>query len=129
MNIAIQNPIIFKKKLDRMTRLSEKRNKAVNNFWDKERERILSNKSTTRNWSAEQRFRILKGDKPNVNGKTMQGHHTYSVSKYPHLAGKHEVIFPATFEEHLYNWHRINFSDYRYNLCHRTICWNFNTNC
>lgn len=97
------------KKLDRMTRLSEKRNKAVNDFWDKERERISNNKSTTRNWSAEHRFQILKGNKPKVNGKTMQGHHTYSVSKYPHLAGRHEVIFPATFEEHLYNWHGGNF--------------------
>jgi len=35
------------------------------------------------------------------NGKPIQGHHTFSVSKYPHLAGKGEGIYPATDNEHL----------------------------
>lgn len=39
------------------------------------------------------------------------GHHTYSASKYPHLADKGEVIYPATFNEHLNKWHGKNFKN------------------
>lgn len=39
------------------------------------------------------------------NEKPIQGHHTFSVSKYPHLAGKGEGIYPATNNEHLNGWH------------------------
>lgn len=99
------------RKFDRTKRLSDKRRESVKEFWEIERERIISHKPTTRNWTAEQRKEILNGGRPKVNGKTMQGHHTYSVSKYPHLAGDHRVIFPVTFEEHLYVWHGGNFSN------------------
>ena len=41
----------------------------------------------------------------------IQGHHSYSVSKYPHLAGKSAIIYPATFNEHLNGWHGGNFKN------------------
>ena len=96
-------------KYDRIKRLSDKRKEAVKAFWEMESERIKNHQRTTRHWTAEQRAEILKGGRPKVNGKTMQGHHTYSVSKYPQLAGYHNVIFPVTFAEHLYDWHGGNF--------------------
>ena len=51
-----------------------------------------------------------------VNGqlimvKTIQGHYSYSVSKYPHLADKGEVIYPATANEHLNGWHGGNYKN------------------
>lgn len=97
------------RKLDRTNRLSTKRKDAVNDFWIAERDRIINKELPTRNWTAEQRNEILRGGRPKVNGQTMQGHHTYSVSKYPHLAGNHQVIYPVTFQEHLYVWHGGNF--------------------
>ena len=97
------------RKLDRINRLNAKRKAAVNDFWVAERERIINNEPTTRNWTAEQRLIILNGGRPKVNGKTIQGHHTYSVSQFPHLAGNHKVIYPVNFEEHLYEWHGGNF--------------------
>lgn len=93
------------KKLDRMTRLDKKRKRAVKVFWRKERIRIKKGLPLTRNWTAEQRSDILRKKTPKINGKSMQGHHTYSVNKYPHLAGNHNIIFPVSFEEHLYYWH------------------------
>ena len=99
------------KKYNRTDRLSAKRKRAVNDFWIAERERIVNNDRTTRNWNSVQRLEIIKGKKPKVNGKTMQGHHTYSVSKYPQLAGNHRVIFPVSFQEHLYEWHGGNFNN------------------
>lgn len=99
------------RKLDRTKRLSVKRKTAVNDFWIAERDRIINNEPTTRNWTAEQRRDILNGNPPKVKGKTMQGHHTYSVSKFPHLADNHKVIYPVTFEEHLYYWHGGNFKN------------------
>ena len=98
------------RKLDRTKRLSDKRQESVKEFWEAERNRIISHKPTTRNWTAEQRKTIIDGGRPKSNGRTMQGHHTYSVSKYPHLAGNHRVIYPVSFEEHLYEWHGGNFN-------------------
>lgn len=98
-------------KYDTLSRLAKRRKKGVNEFWKQERRRIKKGERTTRNWTAKQRDDILHNRKPKVNGKSMQGHHTYSVSKYPHLANKGEVIFLATFEEHLYVWHGGNFKN------------------
>lgn len=55
----------------------------------------------------------IKEIKRRINNRTatMQGHHTYSVSHYPHLAGNHKVIYPVSFEEHLYEWHGGNFKN------------------
>ena len=54
-------------------------------------------------------FRILlvmfNAKRAKFDGKTLQGHHTYSASQYPHLANRPEVIFPVTFNEHFYGWH------------------------
>ena len=99
------------RKYDRIKRLSVKRKDAVNDFWIAERERLLNNEPGTRNWTAEQRKIIIHGGRPKVNGKTMQGHHTYSVSVFPQLAGNHKVIYPVSFEEHLYEWHGGNFKN------------------
>lgn len=89
-------------------RFSERRKAGVNDFWAKEAERI-QNGNPTRQWNSKQIKAILNGDRPKYKGKTIQGHHTYSASKYPHLANRGEVVFPATFEEHLYGWHGGNF--------------------
>lgn len=97
------------KKYNSMDRLAKRRQKGVNEFWKQERRRIKKGEPTTRNWTPEQRQAIIQSRRPSVNGKSMQGHHAYSVSKYPHLANKGEVIFPVTFEEHLYDWHGGNF--------------------
>jgi hypothetical protein len=51
-------------------------------------------------WSPKQKADILKGKRPKHSGKTIQGHHSYSVSKYPLLADKGEIIYTATFNEH-----------------------------
>ncbi|MBO4637379.1 MAG: hypothetical protein J5685_09570 [Clostridiales bacterium] len=97
------------KKFDSMNRLAQRRKEGVKDFWKQERRRIKKGERTTRNWTAEQRNAILHNNIPKVNGKSMQGHHSYSVSKYPHLANKGEAIFPVTFAEHLYDWHGGNF--------------------
>ncbi len=86
-------------------RLTNRRNEAIREFWKNERRLIKNNLPTTRNWSAEQRKDILAGKRPKFNGKAIASHHTYSVSKYPHLSNRKELIFPATFYEHVYGWH------------------------
>ncbi len=53
--------------------------------------------------SNEQIEEVLNNNVPKYNGKAITGHHSYSASKYPHLADKGEVIYPATFNEHLIN--------------------------
>ncbi len=99
------------KKYDSMNRLAKRRKAGVNEFWKQERRRIMKGEPTTRNWTAEQREAILHNKRPTVNGKSLQGHHSYSVSKYPHLANRGEVIIPVTFEEHFYVWHGGNFQN------------------
>mgnify|MGYP001305313920 CR=1 FL=1 len=97
------------KKLEWNKKISAKRQDAVNEFWDQEQIRLQKGENGTRNWSPQQKADILNGKRPTYNGKTIQGHHTYSVSKYPHLSGNNEVIYPATFNEHLKGWHGGNF--------------------
>lgn len=99
------------KKFYSMERLAKRRKNGVNDFWKQERRRIKNGEPTTRSWTAAQRQAILDFKRPRVDGKPFQGHHSYSVSKYPHLANRGEVIFPATFEEHLYDWHGGNFKN------------------
>lgn len=53
----------------------------------------------------------MEGKKPKYNGKTLQGHHSYSVSQYPHLAGRSEVIWPVTANEHFRGWHGGNWKN------------------
>lgn len=86
-------------------RLSARRKEAITQFWKNERKLIKRNLPTTRNWSAEQRQAILSGKQPKYKGKTMASHHTYSVAKYPHLANRKELIYPATYYEHVHGWH------------------------
>lgn len=86
-------------------RLAKRRNKGVTDFWKEEQRRLKSGERGTRNWTEEQRNDILALKNPKYNGKAMHAHHTFSVSKYPHLSDKAEVIWPATAEEHLKGWH------------------------
>ena len=86
-------------------RFAKRRRDGVDGFWLEERKRILNGEPATRQWSDEQRQMIINGVKPNFEGKTLQGHHTYSASQYPHLANRSEVIYPATFHEHFHGWH------------------------
>ena len=90
-------------------RFNKRRQQAIDAFWKDERNRILSGQPWTRQWTEEQKAAILAKKRPKFNGKTLQGHHTYSASKYPHLSNRSEVIYPVTFDEHLYEWHGGNF--------------------
>ena len=90
-------------------RFKNRRDAGVDAFWEQERQRILNGERTTRNWSNEQIEDVLNNNVPKYNGKAITGHHSYSASKYPHLADKGEVIYPATFNEHLNKWHGRNY--------------------
>jgi len=86
------------------------RKDAVEKFWQKEQVRV-QNGEGTRNYTQDMIDDILAGNRPQYEGKTLQGHHAYSVSEYPHLAGKNEVIYPATYREHFQQWHGGNWSN------------------
>ncbi|SDB40096.1 LXG domain of WXG superfamily protein [Pseudobutyrivibrio sp. YE44] len=90
-------------------KIRQRRSEGVKEFWNQERERILNNEPTTRDWNSEQKDAIINGKTPQYDGKPISGHHTYSVSEYPHLANRGEVIFPATQNEHLNGWHGGNY--------------------
>lgn len=92
-------------------RFSARRREGVKQFWNQERERIINGESITRNWTTEQIQDILNGRTPKYDGKPIQGHHSYSVSKYPHLADKGEIIYPVTPNEHLKGWHGGNYKN------------------
>ena len=92
-------------------RFAERRKAGVNEFWKQERRRIKAGVQPTRDWSDEQRADILSGGRPKYEGRTIQGHHSYSASRYPHLANRGEIIYPVTFDEHLFGWHGGNFSN------------------
>lgn len=93
------------------SRFAKRRKEGVRQFWVQEQMRILTGKQTTREWSDSQKQAILSSKRPKYNGKTIQGHHTYSASRYPHLANQGAIIFPVTFDEHLYGWHGGNFNN------------------
>ncbi|RHJ05896.1 T7SS effector LXG polymorphic toxin [Bacillus sonorensis] len=108
LNKKVKNRTITKeewKRLEWNKRFKKRRDLGVDNFWEQERRRVQNNEEPTINWTKEQRESIESGHLPKHNGKTIIGHHTYSASKYPHLANKGEVIYPVTFKEHLYRWH------------------------
>ena len=98
--------------LDWSRRFSKRRSKGVAKFLREERRRIRKGLPTTRNWSAEQKKDILQKKHPKYNGQSMQFHHTYPAAIYPHLADKHEIIFPATRREHIEGWHGENTRNY-----------------
>ncbi|MEK4005965.1 HNH endonuclease [Paenibacillus sp. FSL H3-0333] len=107
-NKKVDNRTITKEEWKRLQwnkRLDSRRDEGVQKFWDQERARIRNGEQTTREWSQEQINDILNDKAPTFNGKTITGHHAYSVSKNPHLADKGEIIYPATFKEHLKRWH------------------------
>ncbi len=99
------------KRIESDRRFNKRRKAGVENFWKQEKRRIMKGLPTTRPWNSQQRKDIIIGNRPKYNGKTIQGHHTYSASKYPHLANKGELIFPVTFDEHLNGWHGGNFKN------------------
>ncbi|MGG1158451.1 hypothetical protein ABE237_20520 [Brevibacillus formosus] len=93
------------KRLEWNRRLAKRRDAGVKEFWQQEKRRIKNGEPTTRNWTQEQKDAILSNQVPTFNGKPITGHHAYSVSKYPHLANRGEIIYPATVKEHLIRWH------------------------
>jgi len=86
-------------------RFNKRRNDGVKRFWRQERARLLRGEKGTRNWTEEQKNDIIHNKTPKFNGKIIVGHHSYSASNYPHLANLGEIIYPATFREHLRGWH------------------------
>jgi len=110
----IDNRTITKVEYEQYTwnkKFAKHRDLGVKEFWYQKRQRLLNGKTPTRNWTTEQANEILNGGRPKFNGKTMQGHHSYSASQYPHLANKGEIIYPATFDEHFYGWHGGNWRE------------------
>ena len=97
------------KEIQSENRFRRRRSKAFNDFWKDEASRIKHNLPTTRQWTPEQKRDIINNRRPKYKGKTIEGHHTYSASLYPHLANKSHVIFPATYEEHKNDWHGGNY--------------------
>ena len=90
-------------------RFRERRKNGVKRFWRQERERLLRGERGTRNWTKEQRAAIIRGETPKFKGLYVIGHHSYSAVKYPHLADKGEIIYPATSREHFRGWHGGNY--------------------
>ena len=90
-------------------RFAKRRNIGVETFWRQERARILNGQKPTRNWSAEQLDDIIHSRIPRFEGQAIHGHHTYSASRFPHLANRGEVIYPATRREHHKGWHGGNY--------------------
>ncbi|MBC6971801.1 cytoplasmic protein [Bacillus sp. Xin] len=112
LKLKIENRTITKEEYESYIwnkKFSVRRRKGVDEFWNQEQERILNGETPSRNWTEEQIQDILNNKKAKFNGETLQGHHTYSAAKYPHLADKGEVIFPLTHREHFYGWHGRNY--------------------
>ena len=99
------------KQLEWNRRFSNRRSRGVKRFWSQERKRLLNGENGTRNWTPSQKQDIINRKTPRFNGKALEGHHSYSASKYPHLADKGDVIFPVTENEHLNGWHGGNFDN------------------
>ncbi|WP_167434183.1 hypothetical protein [Paenibacillus silvae] len=93
------------KRLEWNKRLARRRDAGVKEFRQQEKRRMKNGEPKTRNWSQEQKEAILSNKVPSYNEKTITGHHAYSVSKYPHLANRGEIIYPATVKEHITRWH------------------------
>ncbi len=90
-------------------RLSKRRKSGIDKFWDNEKMLLKLTGKGTRNWSIDQTYDILSGEKPKFNNQTLQSHHAFSVSQYPHLANSWMVIYPATKKEHFKGWHGGNY--------------------
>ena len=86
-------------------RFKARRSEGVKAFWSQERDRLVSGKTSTRNWTSEQRADILADRTPKYAGKPIQAHHSFSAKLYPQLANRGEIIYPATYLEHLKGWH------------------------
>lgn len=93
------------RKLQQGIRLNRRRREGPRRFLTQEAIRIKTGQKTTRNWSASQIQEIVSGSYPTYKRRKLEGHHSYSVAKYPHLANRHEVIYPATHHEHIQGWH------------------------
>lgn len=106
--VKIENRTITKEEYNQYVwnqKIDTARKAAVTDFWNLEKDRIIFGMETSRKWNNTQTNDILLGIRPKYDGKPIYGHHGYSVSNYPHLAGKAEIIYPATFNEHLKGWH------------------------
>ncbi|WP_231293954.1 T7SS effector LXG polymorphic toxin [Bacillus safensis] len=109
----IENRTVTKEEYKRYQwdkRFSKRRAAGVTEFWKQEKKRILDGESTTRNWTNEQKQEILKSKKPQYNGKSIIGHHTYNAMNYPHISNRGELIYPVTGREHLKGWHGGSYS-------------------
>ena len=90
-------------------RFSARRREGINAFWRQERARIINGDKPTRNWSSKQIEAIIHHRIPSFKGVAIHAHHSYSASKFPHLANRGEVIYPATHREHHKGWHGGNY--------------------
>ncbi|WHY79964.1 hypothetical protein QNH20_12820 [Neobacillus sp. WH10] len=109
----IENRTVTKEEYKRYQwdkRFSKRRAAGVNEFWKQEKKRILDGEPPTREWTNEQIQEILKGKKPQYNGQSIIGHHTYNAMNYPHICNIGELIYPVTSREHLKGWHGGSYS-------------------
>ncbi len=98
------------KDLEWNRRLSRRRNKGIDLFWNHEKQRLNAGLPGTRHWTEEQKRDILNSRRPSFKGKKLKSHHVYSVKDYPHLANRENFIYPATDNEHFNGWHGGNYS-------------------
>ena len=101
-------------RLDWDRRFSNRRARGVDRFWANERQALREGGTPTRNWLADQQEAISAGKRPAFRGRTVQGHHRYSVMEHPQLADDPSIIYPATGAEHFYRWHGRSFGNQTY---------------
>lgn len=92
-------------------KITKSRKEGVENFWAKEKQRLNDGELGTRNWTDQQKEEIIAGNRATFEGKTLEGHHQYSVDKYPNLIKDPDNIYPVTKQEHLQRWHGGNFKN------------------
>lgn len=90
-------------------KIDKARADGVRKFYQNEKEVLKNGEKGTRNYTEEMKKDIIDGKRPNFNGKPLEGHHKYSVEKYPNLAKEPTNIYPTTKDEHLYRWHGGNY--------------------
>lgn len=90
-------------------KIDKARAEGVRKFYQNEKEVLKNGKNGARNYTEKMKQDIINGKRPTYNGKPLEGHHKYSVEKYPNLAKEPTNIYPTTKDEHLYRWHGGNY--------------------
>lgn len=90
-------------------KIDKARAEGVRKFYQNEKEVLKNGEKGARNYTEKMKEEIINGKRPTFNGKPLEGHHKYSVEKYPNLAKEPTNIYPTTKDEHLHRWHGGNY--------------------